>query len=114
MYKQKARLIYCKSHVSIHPTQFNKDNISGYLAIVEADPADGDKAAPGVTTDEEGNVRRTGGREVIVTWVPDEVLARMDEDDREGFRRVDGRANGGKTPLEKEEDGQSASRSLGF
>lgn len=91
--------------MSIHPTQFNKDNISGYLAIVEADNSDGDHTA--VRTDEEGNVKRVGGKEVIVTWVPDEVLARMDDEDREGFRRVEGRFNGKKTPVELEEDGRS-------
>jgi hypothetical protein len=79
---RRAKLLYCKSHVSIHPTAFNKDNISGYLGIVEVE-----------------------GNSLLVTWTPDELLERMDEKDREGFKRVDGKF--GKS-ADKEEDGGSS------
>lgn len=78
----KAKLIYCKSHVAIHPTTLNKDNISGYMALVEV-------AGPAVTTDKEGNVKASAGKELLVTWVPDELLSRMDAEDREGYKRMD-------------------------
>lgn len=98
----KARLLYCKSHVSIHPTQFNKDNIRGYLALVESDSL----GAHAVKLDAEGNVGNAGRhgdkKEVIVTWVPDEVLQRMDQEDRDSFKRVDERNLAGH---DAEEDG---------
>lgn len=93
----KARLLYCKSHVSIHPTQFNKDNISGYLALVETD------GQAAVKTDEEGNPGR-GGKELIVSWVPDEVLQRMDETDRAGYKKVEKRMSLQSSDVE--EDGE--------
>jgi hypothetical protein len=93
----KARLLYCKSHVSIHPTQFNKDNISGYLALVETD------GPTSVKTDEEGNPGR-GGKQLIVSWVPDEVLQRMDETDRAGYEKMERRSTLNQSELE--EDGE--------
>jgi hypothetical protein len=98
--ERKARLLYCKSHVAIHPTAFNTDNISGYLGIVEVD---GNTPHTFWPDGEEDRAERKG---VLVTWVPNELLERMDEEDREGFRRVDGRFGGGQTPKETEEDGE--------
>jgi hypothetical protein len=99
----KARLLYCKSHVSIHPTQFNKDNISGYLALVEADSI----SPSAIKLDSEGNVGNAPvgktGKEVIVTWVPDEVLQRMDLEDREGYKKVEERSSGSQ---DAEDDGE--------
>lgn len=100
---KKARLVYCKSHVAIHPTTFNKDNIYGYLGLVELDSSNG----PQVQTDEEGNVKTADHdkKELLITWVPNELLDRMDEEDREGYRRVDGRFSHG-LPKEEEEEGE--------
>jgi hypothetical protein len=94
--ERKARLIYCKSHVAIHPTTFNKDNVSGYLALVEVES---EKKATGV--DEEGHVTSGGGKELLVSWVPDELLGRMDEEDRAGYKRVEERS-----ASQAEEDGK--------
>jgi hypothetical protein len=102
---KKARLVYCKSHVAIHPTTFNKDNLSGYLGLVEVDASD----IPRVETDSDGNVKSTqkGKKELLVTWVPNELLERMDEADREGYKRVaTGFSHG--PPKEQEEDGMCA------
>jgi len=103
--EKKARLVYCKSHVAIHPTTFNKDNLSGYLGLVEVDASD----VPRVDTDSDGNVKSTmrGKKELLVTWVPNELLERMDEADREGYKRVaTGFSHG--PPKEQNEDGMSA------
>ena len=97
---RKARLLYCKSHVAIHPTSLSRDNISGYLGIVELD-----KEGKGNNVDDEGNVKGEGRKEVLVTWVPDELLQRMDEQDREGYRRVEKRSE---APMPTEEDGECA------
>ena len=102
--EKKARLVYCKSHVAIHPTTFNKDNLSGYLGLVEVDASD----VPRVDTDSDGNVKSIlkGKKELLVTWVPNELLERMDEADREGYKRVaTGFSHG--PPKEQEEDGTS-------
>lgn len=95
---RKARLLYCKSHVAIHPTNFSRDNISGYLGIVELD-----KDGTGNNVDNEGNVKGEGRKEVLITWVPDEVLQRMDEQDREGYKKIEQR---GEASVPSEEDGE--------
>lgn len=86
----KARLLYCKAHVAIHPTAFKRDNIPGYLGLVDA----GAGAAP---------TRGVAGEGLLVSWVPEQVLARMDAADREGYRRAGEMAAG-----EREEDGECA------
>lgn len=86
----KARLLYCKAHVAIHPTAFKRDNIPGYLGLVDA----GAGAAP---------TRGVAGDGLLVSWVPEQVLARMDAADREGYRRAGERAE-----REREEDGECA------
>ncbi|KAK4685912.1 hypothetical protein P7C73_g4226, partial [Tremellales sp. Uapishka_1] len=82
--ERKARLLYCKSHVAIHPTAFHRDNITGYLGIVEVAE------------------QKDGKKEILVFWVPDELLDRMDEDERGRYRKVEERL--GKE--EVEEDGE--------
>ena len=91
----KARLLYCKSHVAIHPTSLSRDNVHGYLGVVETE-------SKGQTVDDEGNPKGEGKKEVLVTWVPDEVLQRMDKEDRDGYKRVEERALG---VVPEEEDG---------
>lgn len=86
----KARLLYCKAHVAIHPTAFKRDNIPGYLGLVDVG---------GESSLREG----VAGAGLLVSWVPEQVLARMDEEDREGYRRVGEIAEG-----EREEDGECA------
>ncbi|WVQ95362.1 hypothetical protein IAU59_002459 [Kwoniella sp. CBS 9459] len=102
----KARLIYCKSHVSIHPTSFNKDNISGYLGIVEVDQNAPHSLAPNLEQEEatQGVGVGVGRKETLVVWVPDELLARMDESDREGYRRVEGRSTAAQLEREEQEE----------
>ena len=86
----KARLLYCKAHVAIHPTAFKRDNIPGYLGLVDVD---------GESSLKEG----VAGEGLLVTWVPEQVLARMDAEDREGYRRAGEMAEGA-----REEDGACA------
>lgn len=71
--------------------------------MVELDSSSG----PQVQTDEEGNIKTAdrARKELLVTWVPNELLDRMDEEDREGYRSVDGRFSHG-LPKEQEEDGE--------
>lgn len=95
-YDRKARLLYCKSHVAIHPTNFSRDNVHGYLGIVETE-------SKGNDVDAEGNPKGHGRKEILVTWVPDEVLQRMDVKDREGYKRVDERTQ---AAVPDEEDGK--------
>ena len=99
--EKKARLLYCKRHVAIHTTAFDRDNVFGYLGVVEVD-----SAANAVGTDEEGEVKKAGAKELLVTWAPNALLERMDEADREGYRRVEGRFSGASSQEEQEEDGE--------
>ncbi|WVW80626.1 hypothetical protein I302_102612 [Kwoniella bestiolae CBS 10118] len=102
----KARLLYCKSHVSIHPTSFNKDNISGYLGLVEVENTVPHSLAPNLDSNHESVVGEGGKKETLITWVPNELLERMDEEDREGYKRVEGRSmNASQSEGEREEDG---------
>jgi hypothetical protein len=75
------------------------------LGLVEVEASD----APRVDTDADGNVRSTlpGKKEMLVTWVPNEMLERMDESDREGYKRV---ATGFSHGPPKDEDGMSGNR----
>jgi hypothetical protein len=100
--KQKARLIYAKSHVAIHPTQLKRDHISGLLGLVEVER---DAGAPRVP-DSAPRAARTaaGAKEVLVVWVPDDLFRRMPEEDKRNYQRVEERPNG--TPTE--EDGMFA------
>ncbi|WVF67871.1 hypothetical protein IAT40_002632 [Kwoniella sp. CBS 6097] len=100
----KARLIYCKSHVSIHPTSFNKDNISGYLGIVEVDQHATHSLAPNLEQITDGQGQGLGKKETLVVWVPDDLLARMDESDREGYKLVEGRSTAAQLEREQEEE----------
>lgn len=89
--ERRARLIYAKSHVAIHPTQLRRDNLTGLLGLVEVD-----RDAPRVP-DSDGARQRVGtpsGKEVLVVWVPDEMLARMSDEDRRSYQRVEERATG--------------------
>ena len=70
----------------------------GYLGIVETE-------SKGNDVDAEGNPKGQGRKEILVTWVPDEVLQRMDVKDREGYKRVDKRTQ---AALPDEEDGGSS------
>lgn len=85
--ERKARLIYCKSHVAIHPTQLRRDNISGLLGLVEVD-----KNVPRVP--ESSGSNSASGKEVLVVWVPDELFMRMSEEDQRNYKRVEERPNG--------------------
>lgn len=85
--ERKARLIYCKSHVAIHPTQLRRDNISGLLGLVEVD-----KEVPHVP--ESSGSNSTSGKEVLVVWVPDELFMRMSEEDQRNYKRVEDRPTG--------------------
>ena len=58
--------------------------VGSVLGVVEGD------SPQAVATDGEGNVK-VNEKDILVTWVPDELLARMDEQDREGYKRVEGR-----------------------
>jgi len=65
-----------------------------------------------IGTNEEGEVKTGASKDFLVTWVPDELLERMDEEDREGYKRVEGRFSGAAGSEEQEEDGESASHWL--
>jgi hypothetical protein len=64
---------------------------------------------PRVETDSDGNVRSTrpGKKEMLVTWVPNELLERMDEADREGYKRVATEFSHG-PPKDTEDEGTSS------
>ena len=55
----------------------------------------------------EGDVQQSDGdgREYLITWVPDELLEKMDKEDREGYKRVDARVSSVEGAEKSEEDG---------
>ena len=79
--------------------------MTGYLGVVEVD-----SAPNAASTDEEGEVKAGGGKELLITWVPDELLEMMDEEDKEGYKVVEGRTSAATSPGEEEEDGRSDPR----
>jgi hypothetical protein len=98
---KKARLIYAKSHVAIHPTQLKRDNLSGLLGLVEVDR---EPNAPHLPESAPRGARAaaSAGKEILVVWVPDELFKRMSEEDKRNYQRVEERPTG--TPAE--EDGE--------
>ncbi|EIW66260.1 hypothetical protein TREMEDRAFT_70187 [Tremella mesenterica DSM 1558] len=80
----EARLLYCKSHVSIHPTSHRNDDISGYLAIVQTDSP---VSAP--LPESTGSLKPPNGA-ILISWVPNELLEQMNEQDRESYKRSRG------------------------
>lgn len=114
--------------MAIHPTQFNKDNINGYLGLVETDaPATGADENGRATVGESSWSQLMGGvpsvigdrkgRQVLLFWVPEEVVERMDQEDKEGYKKVEERWAGGipreQDPKEKEDDGVCPARTCG-
>lgn len=95
----KARLLYCKAHVAIHPTAFKRDNIAGYLGLVDV----GCECRLSKGVAEKGGVAGAG---LLVSWVPEQVLAGMDVEDREGYRRAGELADG---EVDGDGDGECAS-----
>lgn len=93
---RRARLIYVKSHVAIHPTQLKRDHISGMLGLVEVD-----KEVPRAPDTGSGAAAGTA-KEVLIVWVPDELFKRLPDEDRKKYQRVEGRS----LNSQAEEDGE--------
>lgn len=106
--ERKARLIYVKSHVAIHPTQLKRDHISGMLGLVEVDKEV--PCAPRAATDAAAGTTK----EILIVWVPDELFKRLPDEDRRKYQRVEDRALEAPT----EQDGMTrvstCADSLGF
>ncbi|BEI80939.1 hypothetical protein CcaverHIS002_0200990 [Cutaneotrichosporon cavernicola] len=90
---RKARLIYVKSHVAIHPTQHPRDNITGLLGLVEVD-----REVP--LAPESGTATPTSGKEILIVWVPDELFKRLPDEDKRKYERIEGRPQG--TPTDED------------
>jgi hypothetical protein len=99
--ERKARLLFCKSHVSIHPTAFPRDNITGHLGVVLVDKVEVPASAEMGKEEDEDGVKVDVNKEVLVFWVPNQLLDRMDEADKDGFRKVEGRSG-----ASEDEDGE--------
>lgn len=54
------------------------------------------------------NSSSTIRKEVLVFWVPNELLDRMTEEEREKYRKVEGRSTGSASPKDEVEDGMSS------
>ena len=72
----------------------------GYLAIVEV----GSQSSITSLLDDEERGKEVQRKELLVTWVPNEVLDRMDEEDRVGYKKVEERTGGSVPHVDGEED----------
>ncbi|PPJ57036.1 hypothetical protein CBER1_00559 [Cercospora berteroae] len=72
-----VKLLYCKSKVYVHPTQSAKDNVDGWLALVQQKPAEeaGSSSSKPKRTD------------LLLAWVPDNTLG---SETRDTYTKVEG------------------------
>jgi hypothetical protein len=81
---KRAHLLFCKSHVYIHPTPHNKDNIDGILGIAEVTTAasshsmvSGDEKGKG-----KGKGKKSSGKKVVLFWIPISLAWELGEEER--------------------------------
>lgn len=78
-----VKLLYSKSKVYVHPTPSAKDNIPGFIALVQQ------KSAPFVTEDRPGSSsssKQNDASRYLLAWVPESSLA---QDDFSTYVKVD-------------------------
>ena len=77
-----VKLLYTKSKVYVHPTPSAKDNISGYVALIQQKPSSsGSSGAPlsPVTSGGSSSGRRTDRQSLLLAWVPESSLGDASE-----------------------------------
>ncbi|EMC96351.1 hypothetical protein BAUCODRAFT_33679 [Baudoinia panamericana UAMH 10762] len=67
-----VKLLYTKSKVYVHPTSSARDNVPGYIALMQQKPAAGDVTTP--STSPEPSARRAQRRSLLLAWVPESSL----------------------------------------
>ena len=70
-----VKLLYAKSKVYVHPTPSAKDNISGYVALVQQKPLEERPTSPGGSS---GSARRDKSG-LLLAWVPESGLGKASE-----------------------------------
>jgi hypothetical protein len=70
-----VKLLYCKSKVYQHPTPSAKDNLPGFIALVQQKPSESDApTSPGAS-----NSRSRPRSDLLVAWTPDSSLGEAKE-----------------------------------
>ncbi|KAF2207796.1 hypothetical protein CERZMDRAFT_62530 [Cercospora zeae-maydis SCOH1-5] len=72
-----VKLLYCKSKVYVHPTQSAKDNVDGWLALVQQKPAE----------EAGGSSSKPKRIDLLLAWLPDNTLG---SETRDTYTKVEG------------------------
>ncbi|KAK4504959.1 hypothetical protein PRZ48_002922 [Zasmidium cellare] len=76
-----VKLLYAKSKVYVHPTPSAKDNVAGFVALVQQKPAESE--AP--TTPGSSSGRTRARSDLLISWVPESGLG----DNAEKYTKVE-------------------------
>ncbi|CZT05531.1 hypothetical protein WAI453_004957 [Rhynchosporium graminicola] len=76
-----VKLLYSKSKVYIHPTPSAKDNIAGYIALLQQKPAPNSRP----TSSSSATTRAKAASSLLLAWVPEHSLG----DARDTYVKVD-------------------------
>lgn len=68
-----VKLLYAKSKVYVHPTPSAKDNIPGYVALIQQKPEEPAPTSPGSSA---GRRDKSG---LLLAWVPESGLGKASE-----------------------------------
>lgn len=75
-----VKLLYTKSKVYIHPTPSAKDNIPGYVALIQQKPGSDTVGSPtSPTTPGSSSAKESEKRSLLLAWVPESSLGDASE-----------------------------------
>lgn len=76
-----VKLLYTKSKVYVHPTASQKDNISGYVALIQQKPSlvTSPSSATAPTTPGSSKVSQSEKNSLLLAWVPESSLGDASE-----------------------------------
>lgn len=75
-----VKLLFAKSKVYVHPTPSAKDNIPGYIALIQQKPAASSISSPPTSPSAGGSSRRRNAEtsSLLLAWVPESSLGDAD------------------------------------
>lgn len=69
-----VKLLFSKSKVYVHPTPSSKDNICGFIALVQQKPPRPTVSAPGTQTSPAASSGRVPPESLLLAWLPESSL----------------------------------------
>lgn len=90
--RKGVKLLYAKSKVYLHPSLSAKDNVAGYIALMQQKPGEAEPpTSPGSST---GTYRARSRSDLLLAWIPESGLG----DVAEKYTKVENASIGGDAP----------------